>query len=103
MSEKKSSHWHHAKSGAAITVRLGPNARESQIANILEDGTLFVRLAKSDSEPDRELIRFLADVLKVKMGQIEIVAGLGGKDKLIAIDDLSPDAVEERIEQFRQL
>lgn len=102
MAEKLTPQWKQAKGGAAITVRLGPNARENQIADILDDGTLYVRLVKGGGEPDRDLIRFLAKVLKVKVNQIEVVAGQGGQDKLIAIDDMTPDNVERRIFQFRK-
>lgn len=102
MNENNTPRWSQGKGGAAITVRLGPNAREDQIEDILDDGTLYVRLVKAGGEPDRELVRFLAKVLKVKVGQIEVVAGQGRQDKLIAIEDLAPDVVEQRIFSFRQ-
>lgn len=88
--------------GAAITVRIGPASRESEIAEILADGTLLIRLAKGRGETNQDLIGFLAKVLKVKAAQIEVVAGLGGSDKLVTIEDLSPSGVDERIEQFRK-
>jgi uncharacterized protein YggU (UPF0235/DUF167 family) len=90
---------HNAQSGAAITVRVIQRANNNEISEILDDGTVKIRLKSSSGEADtnQELIAFLCEVLQVKSEQLEIVAGLGGKDKLVTILDLDKSAVTDRI------
>lgn len=92
-------HLHDGKSGAAITVRVTPRASRNEISEILDDGTVKVRLvsAQSEDKSNQALVEFLAEVLGVKPSQLEIVAGSAGMDKLITITDLDKNAVQERI------
>ena len=92
-------HLHDGKSGAAITVRVTPRASRNEISEILDDGTVKVRLtsAQQEEKTNQALITFLAEVLSVKPAQVEIVAGLSGNDKLVTITDLDTDTVHDRI------
>ena len=92
-------HLHDGKSGSAITVRVTPRASRNEVSEILDDGTIKVRLVSSLSEDksNQELIVFLAEVLEVSPSQLEIVAGAHGHDKLITITDLDKNMVQERI------
>ncbi len=67
----------NGKSGAAITVRVTPRSIRNEISEILDDGTIKVRLvtSKIDEKSNQTLIDFLAQVLEVKTSQLEIVAG----------------------------
>ncbi len=90
---------HDGQSGAAITVRITPRASRDEISEILEDGTIKVRLtaAPNEAKTNLALVQFLAQVLEVNPKQIEIVAGLSGNDKLITITNLDKRLVQERI------
>lgn len=90
---------HDGKSGAAITVRVTPRSRQTEISEILDDGTIKVRLAKTQNEEksNQELIAFLAGVLETEPKNLEIVAGLSGNDKLITITGMDKGLVQERI------
>lgn len=92
-------HLHDGKAGAAITVRVTPRASRNEVSEILDDGTVKVRLvsAQSEDKSNQALVEFLAEVLGVKPSQLEIVAGSTGMDKLITITDLDKNAVQERI------
>ena len=94
-------HLHDGKSGAAITVRVIPRSAKSEIGEILEDGTVTIRLKSADGEGkgNHALLVFLAEVLQVKQDQLEIVAGLTGADKLVTITDLDKEIVNDRIMQ----
>lgn len=98
MSDRKF-HLHDGKLGAAITVRVTHRASKNEISEILDDGTIKVRLMAGpvESRTNQALVEFLADVLQVPTGQIEIVAGEKGKDKLITINNLDSDTVHARI------
>jgi uncharacterized protein len=90
---------HDGKTGAAITVRVTPRSSRDEISEILDDGTVKVRLtaAQNAENANQALLVFLAKVLDVKPAQLEIVAGLSGNDKLITITDLDKTLVHERI------
>ena len=90
---------HDGKSGAAITVRVTPKASRNEVSEILDDGTIKVRLtaASNEAKGNHVLLAFLAEVLQVSPGQLEIVAGMTGNDKLITITDLDKSIVHERI------
>ncbi len=93
--------FHDGISGAAITVRIIPRSGRSEVSEVLPDGTILIRLATSprDEKGNGALIAFLAELLAIKPGQIEIVAGSTGNDKLISILDLDKQIVHKRILQ----
>lgn len=92
-------HLHGGKTGAAITVSVIPGSKRNEISEILDDGTLNVRLIGTSTrdKANQDLILFLAEVLDIDKTQLEIVAGLSGSDKLITIIDLDKNQVQERI------
>ena len=87
------------KKGAALPVRVIPRASRNEIAEILADQTVKVRLISSanEQETNQELIGFLAEVLGVPANKMEIVAGSKGRDKLVSILDISSIEVHQRI------
>lgn len=91
---------HNGKVGAAITVRVTPRARKSEFAGIMEDGTLRIRIQEPPvgGKANRALIAFLAKVLGVRANRIEIVAGETGLDKIVAVEAMSAEEVENRIQ-----
>lgn len=93
--------FHDGISGAAITVRIIPHSSRSEVSEVLPDGTILIRLATShgDETGNGVLTAFLAEILAIKPGQLEIVAGLTGNDKLISILDLDKQMVHKRILQ----
>jgi uncharacterized protein len=90
---------HDGQKGAALAVRVTPRASKTQIVELLDDGTLKVHLAAPpmDDETNVELLKFMADVLGVPKSRLDIVAGLTGRDKLIAIMDMDADTAHKRI------
>jgi uncharacterized protein len=97
--KERSFHLHDGQAGAAITVRITPRSSRNEISEILDDGTVKVRLTEPQNEEksNRALITFLSEVLEVDPKQLEIVAGLTGNDKLVTITDIDKTAVQERI------
>lgn len=92
-------HLHDGKTGAALTVRVTPRASKNEISEILDDGTVKIRLTAQPEEAvsNQALLLFLADVLGIKISQIEIVAGINGKDKLVAVTNIDSNTVHKRI------
>jgi len=85
--------------GAAISVRVTPRSSKNEISEILEDGTIKIKLTAPpvDGKANEALIEFLAKVLNIKANQLDIVAGQTGRDKLITITGLRPEEVHKRI------
>jgi uncharacterized protein (TIGR00251 family) len=83
---------------ATFRVRVVPRASRTELAGIM-DGALRIRLTAPPVEgaANEALVRFLAKRLGVARYQVEIVAGASGRDKTIAIDDLTAAEVARRL------
>lgn len=90
---------HDGKKGSALAVRVTPRASRNEIVELLDDGTIKVRIASSpsDDEANDMLIGFLSEILGVPRSRLDIVAGLTGRDKLISVVDLDADTAHQRI------
>lgn len=99
MSDERKFRMHDGKTGAAITVRITPKSSRNEIVEVLNDGTVKIRLmaVAAGGATNQLLTEFLAGILGVKQTQIEVVAGDNGKDKLITIANVTPTEVQEKI------
>lgn len=93
--------FHSGTSGSAITIRVTPRASRNEIYDILDDGTVKIRLTAPpvDNQANQALIKFLSEILDVPSSRLEIVAGTTGKDKLVTVLDLDTSSVQKRILQ----
>jgi len=93
---------HNGERGAALTVRVTPRARRTEVAGILEDGTLRVRVTAPpvEGKANAALVDFLAEVLDVRKSRIEIVAGEKGLDKIISISGMPAQEVQRRLQAW---
>lgn len=92
---------HNGQIGAALAIRVTPRSRKNEIVDILNDGTIKIRLIAPpvEGKANIALIKFLSTVLDVPRSNIEIVAGDTGRDKLVSILDLDAVEAHERILQ----
>jgi uncharacterized protein (TIGR00251 family) len=89
-----------ARGGAAVGVRVVTKSTETEIAGKTEEGTLKIRLKASpagDPSANKELIDFLAEKLGVEKSKIEIVAGEDKRDKILSVEGLTTQQVDERL------
>ena len=88
-----------AKGGAALTVQIVPKANKTEIAGILEDGTIKIRLMAPpvEDQTNDELIGFLSSLFGCAPSDVEVVAGLDGRRKLISVVNVATSTVEEVI------
>jgi uncharacterized protein (TIGR00251 family) len=98
MSDRKFN-LHDGKKGSALAIRVTPRASRNEIVELLEDGTIKVRIAAppSDNEANETLINFLAEVLGVPASRLDIVAGASGRDKLVSVMDMDAETAHQRI------
>jgi uncharacterized protein (TIGR00251 family) len=100
MPEQRNFEITDAKGGAAFTVRVVTRAVNTEVVGINEDGSLRIRLQASpagDPVANRELVEFLAEKLEVDADKIEIVAGMNGREKVIAVEGISTAELESKL------
>ncbi|NWG06286.1 MAG: DUF167 domain-containing protein [Chloroflexi bacterium] len=90
---------HDGKKGAALAVRVTPRASRNEVAEVLDDGTIKVRIAAqpADDEANAALLDFMSEILGVPKSRLDIVAGLTGRDKLISVIDMDAETAHQRI------
>lgn len=90
---------HDGQKGSALAVRVTPRATRNEIVELLDDGTIKVRLASSpdDNEANDALLEFLSGILGVSKSQLDIVAGSAGRDKLISVVDMDVETAHQRV------
>jgi len=80
-------------------VRVVPRSSRNEIAGIMSDGSIKIRLTAPpvEGKANQALVEFLSGVLDVPRSKIDIVAGLNSREKLISILGLDAETVQERI------
>jgi hypothetical protein len=96
---RKEFHLHNGKKGIALAIQVIPRAFKNEIAEVMSDGTIKIRLNSSpdNQELNATLIDFLSQVLGIPTSQIEIVAGERARSKLISILEIESQVAHERI------
>lgn len=86
-----------AQHGAAFTVRVVTRASEMEVVGVQDDGSLKIRLTESPAEgrANTQLINFLAEILEVDPAQIGIVAGEDKPNKIISVEGVTPERIEQ--------
>ena len=87
MKGTRSFKMHDGKTGSALAVRVQTKASRNEIVEVLDDGTVKIRLTSPpvDGKANLALIDFLSDILEVSRSDIEIVAGLTGRNKIVSV------------------
>ena len=77
-----------------FTVRVVPRASRSAIVGE-HDGSLRVRIvaAPVDGAANEELIRTLAEALKVSRSAVQITAGHASKNKQVSVEGAAPEVL----------
>ena len=98
MSDRKFQ-MHDGQKGSALAVRVTPRASRNEVVELLDDGTIKVRLATSpaDEEANAALLDFLSEILGVPRSKLDIVAGIMGRDKLVSVVDMDVETAHQRI------
>jgi uncharacterized protein len=82
-----------------IHLRVSPRARRTAVVGRHGDGwKVRVAAPPQGGRANAALLRHLADVLGLPTGDVRLVAGAGGRDKLIEVDGLTPAAVARRLD-----
>lgn len=88
----------NAVGGAAIGVRVVTRCANTELAGRNEDGSIKVRLkavSAGETTANSELVDFLAQQLGVPSTRLQIVAGEGEREKIVAIEGMSTAQVDK--------
>ena len=90
---------HDGKRGAALALRVTPRASKNELVEVLSDGTVKVHLTTPpvEGKANEALLKFLAEILDVPVSRLDIVAGAGGRDKLISVTDMDAEVLHKKI------
>jgi uncharacterized protein (TIGR00251 family) len=77
-----------------LKIRVTPRAKRDEVYDILEDGTVKVRLTAPpvDGKANKALIKYFSGIFKIPSSRIEILTGFKSRNKLLAIRGM--DSVE---------
>jgi uncharacterized protein len=82
-----------------IHLRVSPGARRTAVVGRHGDGwKVRVAAPPQGGRANAALLRHLAGVLGLPTGDVRLVAGAGGRDKLIEVDGLTPAAIARRLD-----
>ena len=101
---KLDSKFSDAQQGAAITVKVSPRAKRTEFTEVMDDGTLKIKVAAAPDEgaANAALIAFLAEAFAIPASQIEIVVGQTSEKKLISLIGISPALVEDKVTGWKE-
>lgn len=100
---KLESKFSDAQQGAAITVKVSPRAKKTAFTEVMDDGTLKIKVAAAPEggAANAALITFLAEAFEIPARQIEIVVGQSSEKKLISLVGVSPARVEDTVASWK--
>lgn len=91
-----------SKTGVIISVKVQTQAKKNEIKTILDNGVLKIGIIKAaeKNKANKEIIKFMSAIFKLKKEDILIIQGLTSSLKKIEIKGLSKDDVSRRITSF---
>lgn len=99
MSNSEKDKWSDGRIGSALAIRVTTGAKKNEIVEILQDGTIKIRLTARpvDGKANAMLIKFLSQVLDVPRSNFEIMVGETSRNKIVSILDVDTSTVQERL------
>lgn len=99
MKPKRTYHFHDGELGTALAVKVTTRCSKNEITDVLEDGTLKIRLTAPpvEGKANAALVSFLAELLKVPQSNIEIVGGKTSREKLVSVVGQNSSDIQKKI------
>ncbi|KAL7747318.1 hypothetical protein RI367_007372 [Sorochytrium milnesiophthora] len=87
-------------SATLVTVRAKPGARQSQVTAVNDDAVdIQIAAPPREGEANKCLVEFVADTVGVRKGSVSLASGHRSRDKVLRVENVSPDEVERLLRQ----
>ncbi len=90
-----------SEKGTFLRVIVKPNSKEKQLIAEKNPDSILINLTgpAREGKANTELVKKLSKILKISSSAIRIVAGHKSREKILLIDGLSTEEVEQRLSQ----
>jgi len=90
-----------SEKGTFLRVIVKPNSKEKQLIAEINLDSILINLTgpAREGKANTELVKKLSKILKISSSAIRIVAGHKSREKILLIDGLSTEEVEQRLSQ----
>lgn len=90
-------------SGARLRLRVQARARRDEVAAV-RDGVLLVRVNAPalEGRANRAVVKVIADWIGAPPSSINVIRGERSRDKVIEIDGVAQELVDEAIDRLRE-
>ena len=91
-------------SSTMLSIRVTPRAKKSEISELMQDGTIKIRLTAPPvgGKANLALVAFLSDKLGVPSSKIELISGSKGRNKRVLINGMDEQTTLRRIKSHFQ-
>ena len=88
-----------SEKGTFLRVIVKPNSKEKQLIAERNPDSILINLTgpAREGKANTELVKKLSKILKISSSAIRIVAGYKSREKILLIDGLSTEEVEQRL------
>jgi len=82
-------------------VHVIPGSKLNQIVGYMDDGSLKIKLKAKpiEGKANKELVRFLSEILDIKTSEIEIDMGFTSKNKVVRIWNMEKSKILQKISE----
>jgi len=80
-------------------VHVIPGSKSNQIVGYMDDGSLKIKLKAKpvEGKANKELIKYLAEILEIKDSEIEIDSGFTSRNKLVRIWNVEKSGILQKL------
>lgn len=80
-----------------LSIRAVPGSKRSQVVGFMDDGSLKIKIKAKpiEGKANKEIIKLLADILKINENDLEITSGQTSRRKIIKIDNKPSNLINE--------
>jgi len=84
--------------GAVLEIRVLPRSSRCEIAGV-QDGALKIKITAPpvEGKANKECVRFISDLLKIKKSAVSIIAGEKSKNKTVLVAGMTAQEIEKVI------
>ena len=84
-----------------LRIRVTPRAPNEEISQIMEDGTIKIRLTAPpvEGKANAALVKFLAEILQVPGGSIKIISGGSSRNKYILVSGMKMEVAQQLLRE----